>query len=88
LQSKEITVSPNPTTGAFQIKFVSDEARDMDVTFTDMTGKLVFKQSVRAIVGFNTVSIDFPKAMPTSVLLVQMGNNNIKYGVTKLSIVK
>jgi choice-of-anchor A domain-containing protein len=88
LQSKEITVSPNPTTGAVQLKFVSDEARDMDVTFTDMTGKLVFKQSVRAIVGFNTVNIDFPKALPTSVLLVQMGNNNVKYGVTKLSIMK
>ena len=88
LQSKEITVSPNPTTGAFLIKFVSDEERDMDVTFTDMTGKLVYKQPVRAIVGFNTVSIDFPKAMPTSILFVQMGNNHIKYGVTKLSIVK
>lgn len=88
LQSKVITVSPNPTTGAFQVKFVSDEARDMDITFTDMTGKLVYKQPVRAIMGFNSVNIDFPRAMPTSVLFVQMGNDNVKYSVTRLSIVK
>lgn len=88
LQSKEITLSPNPTTGAFQIKFVSEEERDMDISFTDMTGKLVYKQSVRAIQGFNSVNIDFPKALPTSILFVQMGNNNVKYIVNKLSIVK
>jgi len=88
LSSKVLTISPNPTSGTFQIKFASEEERDMDITFTDMTGKMVFKQPVRAIQGFNTFTIDFPKSLPPSVLFVQMGNNSVKYGVTKLSILK
>lgn len=89
LSSKMVTISPNPvSSGKFNLKFASEEERNMDVTLTDVTGKLVFKQTVHAIAGFNSFDIEYPSSVPQSILFVQLGNKNVKYGITKLSIQK
>ncbi len=88
LSSKMVTISPNPTSGKFQLKFASEEDRDMDLTLTDVTGRLVYKQTVHATTGFNTIDVQFPAAIPQSIMMVQLGNETVKYGLTKLSIVK
>lgn len=88
LSSKKVTISPNPANAKFQLKFASEEDRDLDLTLTDLTGKLVYRQTVHAVTGFNTFDILLPSGIPQSVMMVQLGNDNIKYGITKLSIVK
>jgi hypothetical protein len=88
LSSKLVAIFPNPTAGKFQLKFASEEERDMDLTLTDVTGKLVYKVSLHAIQGHNTFDIQFPPSIPQALLLVQLGNDAVKYSVTKLSILK
>jgi choice-of-anchor A domain-containing protein len=88
LSSKMVTLSPNPATSKFQIKFASEIDRDLDLTLTDLTGKLVSKQTLHATTGQNTFDVQLPAGVPQTVLLVQLGNEDVKYGMTKLSIVK
>lgn len=88
LSSKVVTVFPNPAAGKFQVKFLSEEVRDMDITLTDMTGKLVYKMSVTAAMGQNVVDITLPSTMPQTIMFVQVGNKEVKYNITKLSVLK
>jgi len=89
LSSKKVDLFPNPTaTGAFQLKFASESDREMDLTVTDITGKLVYRRSINAVMGFNKFDIQLPAGIPQSVLFVQLGNDNVTYGVTKLSVLK
>lgn len=88
LSSKVVTVFPNPAAGKFQVKFLSEEVRDMDITLTDMTGKLVYKMSVTAAMGQNVVDITLPSTMPQTLMFVQVGNKEVKYNITKLSVLK
>jgi len=88
LNSKLVTIAPNPTTGQFQCSFASEIDRDVDITLTDITGNQVYKQSVHAVTGMNTVTVDVPKWVAQSILIVQIGNKSVKYGVTKLSLLR
>jgi PKD repeat protein len=89
LVAKNLSVFPNPTAdGKFQLKFAAEADRDMDLTITDITGKLVYTQPVKATMGYNKVDVQLPAGVPQSVLLVQLGNEQVKYDVVKMSSLK
>ena len=87
LQSKKITISPNPTSGQFQCKFAAEQDRDMSLVLTDISGNIVYKQYVHAVTGQNTVTVNLPAELPGSMLIMKLGNNSVKYDVTKITIV-
>jgi len=87
LSSKKVTIYPNPASGKFQVKLASEQDRDLDITLTDITGKVFFKQSVHATMGYNTFDVQLP-ALSQSLMFVQIGNESVKYGVTKLSVLR
>lgn len=88
LSSKVVSVFPNPASGKFQVRFASEEDRDMDITLTDMAGRFVYKMPVHAAVGQNIFDVQLPVTTPQSLLFVQVGNKKVKYNITKLSILK
>ena len=88
LNSKKVTIAPNPASGQFQCSFASEEERDMDITLTDITGALVYTQKVHAVIGNNTATVAIPRNIAQSILMVQIGNKNVKYGVTKLTVLR
>lgn len=89
LSSKAVELFPNPIAdGKFQVRFVSEEPRDMDLTVTDLTGKIVYKQSVHADMGHNKVDVEMPSSVPATILFVQLGNEQVMYGITKLGVVR
>lgn len=88
LSSKRVNVLPNPSLdGKFQLKFASETDRDMNITVTDMSGRIVHIQSVKAVMGYNSVDIQLP-SVQQGIYFVQLGNENLKYGVNKVSILK
>lgn len=89
LSSKNLTLYPNPSAdGTCQLKFAADADREMELTITDISGKLVYAQAVKATLGYNTINLQLPSGIPQSVLLVQLGNDQIKYDVVKLTTLK
>ncbi len=88
LSNRKVTIYPNPTSGSFNLGFASEADRNLDLTFTDVAGRVIYKQSVAATIGQNKLTIQLPASLAQSVVLVQLGDGNIKYGVTKLSILK
>ena len=86
LQSRKVTVSPNPAGSQFQCTFAADQDRDMTLVLTDISGNTVYKQAVHAVTGYNTVTVNLPVTMPESMLFMKMGNNSVKYDVTKITI--
>jgi hypothetical protein len=54
----EITVYPNPTSGAFNISYNTKNDGEYLVRIYDMVGQLVFAQSYAAGPGLNTIKVD------------------------------
>ncbi len=84
LQSKAITITPNPTSGVFQCHFSSDEERTLDLVITDVTGKVLYTQTVDAVVGNNVVPVDLKTR--ASVVMISITGKDVKYDVQKLLI--
>ena len=51
-----ISIAPNPVTnGSFKLNVASAQASKMELTITDMQGRVVSKQSIAVIAGFNSL---------------------------------
>jgi hypothetical protein len=88
-QSQSVTLTPNPTTGSFVCSFYSDAHRVMELTVSDMTGRIFYRQSVQANTGKNTVFVDLPNNIPVpNDLMISLENKQIKYKGAKLTLVK
>ena len=86
LQSKKVTVSPNPTSGQFQCNFAVEQDRDLTLVLTDLAGNTVYKQAVHAVTGQNSVTVTLPAEMPESMLFMKLGNSSVKYEVSKITL--
>ncbi len=64
LEEVKVSVSPNPVRSNLFVDFNVLSKSDIDVLITDVTGKMVYKQTVRLNVGQSKLSVDmgrFPK---------------------------
>ena len=87
LQSKTLTVSPNPNNGNFECTFENDAARTMVLKVTNLSGKVIYTQNVQANVGLNTIPVSLPNSTNRpAVLLVSLGYDDVQYSQVKISI--
>jgi len=61
LNNAELMVFPNPNKGAFRINFTATKAGNMQLSATDVSGRVVYRQQITANEGVNTVEINMPE---------------------------
>jgi hypothetical protein len=84
-----INVAPNPTTGSFTCSFYSSLHRDLELSVSDLNGKIFYQQAVHANIGRNTISADLPEGLPIpGVYMVSLDNKQVKYRGSLLSVIK
>ena len=88
LKSKNLTIMPNPASGPFQCRFAAAQNEDMTLELTDIAGRVVYKQDVKAVAGMNTVTVNVPAGAIDGMFFVRLGNSSVKYDVTKITIVR
>jgi PKD domain len=87
LQSKLLTVSPNPNNGNFVCTFESDAARTMQLNVADVSGRIIYRQSIQATTGLNSVPVTLPANIKhPSMLLLTLGYGDVTYSQVKVSI--
>lgn len=88
LHSKSVTMLPNPSNGRFEYRFYSDIDQTLDMTITDISGKIIYKTQVDAKMGGNAVQVSLPaNVMKPAMYIVSMGNQKTQYAKTKMSII-
>lgn len=87
LQSKVLSLTPNPTKGPFNIDFVSDENRTLDLSVSDVNGRVIYSQPVQATVGSNRISVDLQRSFPNgSILFVSLRSKDSEYETGKITV--
>lgn len=86
LKSKALAVSPNPAKGPFNVTFASEAARTLQLSVSDIAGRVLHTQTVQAAVGTNTVVVDLKGDLPTgTVVMVSLRSDDAKYESVKVT---
>lgn len=81
------SVSPNPNNGSFKCEFMSEKAADLELKATDVTGRVIYTQTVKAVAGANSVSINLPSSVQRpALIMVSLGNEEVTYPNTKVVV--
>ncbi len=88
LSSKEIKLFPNPSTGKFNCVFQSDKDVQLQLNITDASkGIVLYRKTVNAVKGSNTVSIDLGASLQTlSVCVLNLGSEDGSYQPNRILI--
>jgi hypothetical protein len=88
LTSKEIKLFPNPSTGKFNCVFQSDKDVPLQLTITEASkGIVLYRKSVTAVKGSNTVSVDLGNSLQTlSVCILNLGAEDGSYQPNRILI--
>ncbi len=87
LQSKKLTVAPNPVTATFECRFDSDSERTLQLQIVDLSGRVVHSQRVDAKVGSNVIAVNTGNKYGSgSVFLLTMRGNDVKYETERIII--
>ncbi len=84
----QLSVFPNPTTGTFSCEFSSDADAQLVLVTTDMTGRVLFTQSVIATPGLNKVNVTLPDGVNSGLFMVSLGNGSVNYQSVKVTVSK
>lgn len=86
-RSKSLSLSPNPSSGVVTLKFNSEYNTEYDLALVDVSGRVVYKQKVHAAQGENSVTVTLPSQLRRPALYtISIGNEDVTYSATKLSI--
>jgi hypothetical protein len=59
----------------------------MDLIISDISGRMLYRQSVQAIRGINTVHVSLPDGIQKpSVVIIELGNKDAHYNSKKLGV--
>ena len=84
LTDKAISIYPNPTSGEFEISFVSKDDQDMLISFYDKVGQLVQSRTVQTINGANRITMN-EENLSAGIYMIQLtGTTNV---ITKMLMV-
>ncbi len=83
-----LVLFPNPTNGSFACEFSSDNDAELNLVIADVTGRVVYNESVSATAGLNRVSVSLPDGISTGLLMVSLGNENTKYNTQKITLTR
>lgn len=80
LESKDLNIYPNPTTGNFNTSFKSSTETVLTLFITEATsGKLIYTKPVNAQVGVNTVPVTMERKSGLSTYIISLEGAGIKY---------
>ena len=87
-ESKSLYITPNPNNGVFNCRFGSDANRDLQLKITDVTGRIVYQKDVQATIGVNNINISLSakELSKISMLIVSLGNKDMKYSNVKITL--
>ena len=78
---------PNPNNGTFRCEITSETDCELQLTVSDIAGRIVYKQMINATTGLNIVTVNLPADIQRpSLLTVSIGNKNIKYPAVKITV--
>ncbi len=87
LQQASAVWFPNPSNGTFQCEFTSEKNEQLNLVATDVTGRVVYKQSVQAITGANVLNVTLPdNIVKPSVIMISLGREYTKYPAAKVTV--
>jgi hypothetical protein len=84
-ESIEMDIYPNPTTGIVTVELYSKTGGNYKVSITDLSGRQIFSQEIKASAGRNQQEFDLGFANP-GLYMVYVKDANGNIGVTKLAV--
>jgi hypothetical protein len=75
-------IYPNPSKGNVIIFLKSSSARDVQVTLSDVTGKIIYAGAARLNEGENELDLNF--SVKAGVLFLNIRNEQVNYGTSKI----
>ena len=85
LDSRDLTVAPNPSNGSFECYFVSDQERTLEFSVTDITGRVVYSRKVNAVIGVNNIPVHL-NTSAGAVLMISLKGQDMFYDTRKMII--
>ncbi len=84
LDSRVLSIVPNPNEGKFECRFASEKDRILNMSITDVTGKVVFSKSVAAAMGVNVIPVDLNLPSGMILFISLKGDDDLFYDVQKM----
>ncbi len=85
LSAKDVTVYPNPSKGAFNLKFKADKDYALTLKVTEAgTGNVIMSRAVNATKGENAVPVNVNINKGQKVYIISLDGSNVKYKATRL----
>ena len=69
----ELYIFPNPVSDVLNVFYRSDERKIIDITLSDITGKIVYIQNTQLNIGENNISIDV-NALGSGIYIISLGD--------------
>jgi len=86
LEVKTVTLSPNPTNGAFKISFASAKDATLNLIIMDITGKVINNQLIHALRGQNNISVQMPLSVKNGMYFVSLKNEDATYQIQRIMV--
>ncbi len=85
LSAKDVTAYPNPSKGAFNVKFKADNNYTLTLKLIDAsTGNVLMSKAVNAVRGENSVPVQATIGQGQKAYIISLEGSNNKYKPTKL----
>ena len=88
LQSRAVTISPNPNNGIFKVSFGSPINAQLNLTVVDVAGRLIHSQPVSANIGANNIAINLRQGLMDGIYFVKLEGQGLKYDIQRIFIQK
>jgi len=88
LNVKNMSVSPNPNNGNFNVSFASPSNSQLRLAIVDITGRIISSTLVNAVTGKNEVSVNLGQSTKGSIYFVSLQGAGAKYTTQKMIISK
>lgn len=76
--SEGLMVFPNPSNGPITLKFIAEKQGTTSCCVYDLTGRLVFVQTVTTEFGFNTLTLNLDSSLPPGVYVLKVNEDVTK----------
>lgn len=90
IAANKFVVFPNPNNGSFRFDFMAAKADAMTLVANDVTGRLIYSETMDAVEGINTFKISMPENLPrpSLVWLTLRDSKGLKVGSAAVTLQK
>jgi hypothetical protein len=80
LSAREVSVYPNPSKGAFNVKFKADNTYALTLKITEAsTGKVIMTKPVNAVFGENSLPVEIANRYLQKAYIINLEGSKVKY---------